>query len=153
MKFFSIKKNFEISVRPSGSPSHAWTMRLCHHPGAEPCVLLHGSSFMKAAECGPGRQLWTGMRVSVTAYLLQGPSITENKFQRTEAQNYALYQGHGHGHGHGVFILATSSMRSIRGGFIFRNRGPSLKVHHGQCLTSMTIIKPPHIDCIEYDQA
>jgi hypothetical protein len=33
------------------------------------------------------------------------------------------------------------SMRSMRGGFIFRNRGPSLKVtvvHHGQYLTSMT---------------
>jgi hypothetical protein len=30
------------------------------------------------------------------------------------------------------------SMRSMRGGFIFRSRGPSLKVHHGQCLTSMT---------------
>jgi hypothetical protein len=29
------------------------------------------------------------------------------------------------------------SMRSMRGGFIFRNRGPSLKVHHGQHLTSM----------------
>ncbi len=37
-----------------------------------------------AAECGPGRQLWTGMRVSVTAYLLQGPPITENKPQRIE---------------------------------------------------------------------
>jgi hypothetical protein len=49
-------------------------------------------------------------------------------------------------------------MRSVRGGFIFRNRGPSLKVHHGQCLTSMTkhdsggsppgaacdSMKPPH---------
>jgi hypothetical protein len=44
------------------------------------------------------------------------------------------------------------SMRSMRGGIIFRNRGPSLKVlnkptthrthrthiHHGQCLTRMT---------------
>ena len=29
------------------------------------------------------------------------------------------------------------SMRSMRVGFIFRSRGPSLKVHHGQCLTSM----------------
>ncbi len=26
----------------------------------------------------------------------------------------------------------------MRVGFIFRNQGPSLKVHHGQCLTSMT---------------
>jgi hypothetical protein len=49
-----------------------------------PCVLLHGSSFMEAAECGPGRQLWTSMRVSVTAYLLQGPPITEYKSQRIE---------------------------------------------------------------------
>jgi hypothetical protein len=30
------------------------------------------------------------------------------------------------------------SMRSMRGGIIFRNRGPSLKVHHGQCPTRMT---------------
>jgi hypothetical protein len=30
------------------------------------------------------------------------------------------------------------SMRSMRGGFIFRSRGPWLKVHHSQCLTSMT---------------
>ncbi len=30
------------------------------------------------------------------------------------------------------------SMRSMRGGFVFRNQGPSLKVHRGQCLTSMT---------------
>jgi hypothetical protein len=36
--------------------------------------------------------------------------------------------------------LKGGSMRSIRGAFIFRNRGPSLKVHHGpgQCLTSMS---------------
>jgi hypothetical protein len=30
------------------------------------------------------------------------------------------------------------TLRSMRGGFIFRSRMPSLKVHHGQCLTSMT---------------
>jgi hypothetical protein len=30
------------------------------------------------------------------------------------------------------------SMRSMRGGIIFRNRGPSLKVHHGQCPTRMS---------------
>jgi hypothetical protein len=48
-------------------------------------------------------------------------------------------------HGHGVFILATSSkgrsmhcMRSVRGCFIFHSQGPSLKVHHGQCLRSVT---------------
>jgi hypothetical protein len=29
------------------------------------------------------------------------------------------------------------SMRSMRGVLIFRSRGPSLQVHHGQCLTSM----------------
>jgi hypothetical protein len=34
----------------------------------------------------------------------------------------------------------ATSMRSMRGGFIFRNRGPSLKVHRGQCLTSMTLV-------------
>jgi hypothetical protein len=37
--------------------------------------------------------------------------------------------------------VATCSMRfmrSMRGGFVFRNRRPSLKAHHGQCLTSMT---------------
>jgi hypothetical protein len=39
---------------------------------------------MDTAECGPGRQLWTGMRVSVMAYLLQGPPITENKPQPIE---------------------------------------------------------------------
>ncbi len=33
---------------------------------------------------GPGRQLWPGMRVGVTAYLLQGPPITENKPKRIE---------------------------------------------------------------------
>ncbi len=33
----------------------------------------------EAAECGPGRKLWPGMRVGVTAYLLQRPPITENK--------------------------------------------------------------------------
>ncbi len=57
---------------------------LCCHPTAEPCVLSHGSFSMEAAECGPGRQLWTGMRVSVTAYLLQGTPITENKSQHIE---------------------------------------------------------------------
>ncbi len=31
------------------------------------------------------------------------------------------------------------SMRSMRGGFIFRNRGPSLEVHHGQHLASMSL--------------
>jgi hypothetical protein len=35
-------------------------------------------------------------------------------------------------------LTPSRSMRSMRGGFIFHNRGPSLKVHHGQCLTSMT---------------
>ncbi len=30
------------------------------------------------------------------------------------------------------------SMRSMRGGFIFRNGGPSLKVHHCQRLASVT---------------
>ncbi len=30
------------------------------------------------------------------------------------------------------------SMRSMRGGFIFRSQGPSLKVHHSQYLASMT---------------
>ncbi len=29
----------------------------------------------------------------------------------------------------------------MRGGFIFRNRGPSLKIHHGQCLTSMCSLR------------
>jgi hypothetical protein len=29
-------------------------------------------------------------------------------------------------------------MRFMRDGLIFRSRGPSLEVHHGQCLTSMT---------------
>jgi hypothetical protein len=37
-----------------------------------------------------------------------------------------------------TYVCSMRSMRSMRGGFIFRNRGPSLKVHHGQCLTSMT---------------
>ena len=44
-------------------------------------------------------------------------------------------------HWWGGFPLVVSSMRSMRymrGGFIFRNRGPLLKVHHSQCLTSMT---------------
>jgi hypothetical protein len=46
-------------------------------------------------------------------------------------------------------------VRSMRGGFIARNRGPLLKVHHGHCLTSMTkhdasgsppeAAKPPHL--------
>jgi hypothetical protein len=31
------------------------------------------------------------------------------------------------------------AMRSMRGGFIFRNRGPSLKAHHGQHLASMMV--------------
>jgi hypothetical protein len=43
------------------------------------------------------------------------------------------------------------SMRSMRGGIIFRNRGPSLKVHHGQCLASMTKhdtdVSPPGAEC------
>jgi hypothetical protein len=30
----------------------------------------------------------------------------------------------------GKSVDAMRSMRSMRGGFIFRNRGPSLKVHH-----------------------
>jgi hypothetical protein len=28
-------------------------------------------------------------------------------------------------------VRSMRSMRSMRGGIIFRNRGPSLKVHHG----------------------
>jgi hypothetical protein len=39
-------------------------------------------------------------------------------------------------HGKGA-ASAMHSMRSMRGEFFFRNRGPSVKVHHGQCLTSM----------------
>ena len=35
----------------------------------------------------PWPQLWTGMCVSVTAYLLQGPLITENKSQHIAYQN------------------------------------------------------------------
>jgi hypothetical protein len=35
-------------------------------------------------------------------------------------------------------VCSMRSMRSMRGGIIFRNRGPSLKVHHGQCPTRMT---------------
>jgi hypothetical protein len=37
-----------------------------------------------------------------------------------------------------VWLRSMRSMRSMGGGFIFRNRGPSLKVHRGQCFTSMT---------------
>jgi hypothetical protein len=36
------------------------------------------------------------------------------------------------------FLPIVRSMRSMRGGFIFRNRGPSLKVHHCQHLASVT---------------
>jgi hypothetical protein len=36
------------------------------------------------------------------------------------------------------FMRYMRSMHSIRGGFVFRNWGPSRNVHHGQCLTSMT---------------
>ncbi len=36
------------------------------------------------------------------------------------------------------FLHRSRSMRSMRGGFIFRSQGPSLKVHHGQYRTSMT---------------
>jgi hypothetical protein len=32
----------------------------------------------------------------------------------------------------------THSMRSMLGGVNFRNQGPSLKIHRGHCLTSMT---------------
>ncbi len=32
------------------------------------------------------------------------------------------------------------SMRSMRGGLIFRSHGPSLKAHHGQRLPSMTLV-------------
>jgi hypothetical protein len=32
-----------------------------------------------------------------------------------------------------VFFEPRDSVRSMRGGFIFRGRVPSLKVHHGQC--------------------
>ncbi len=45
--------------------------------------------------------------------------------------------GHGMQNREFVLLLPMRSMRSMRGGFIFRNRGPSLKVHHCQCLTSM----------------
>jgi hypothetical protein len=40
---------------------------------------------------------------------------------------YALYV---------VCMRSTESVprRSMRGGFVFRNRGPSLKVHRGQCI-------------------
>ncbi len=47
-------------------------------------------------------------------------------------------------HGQACIIIHSEgdrlevSMRPMRGGFIFRNRGPSLKVHHGQHLASMT---------------
>jgi hypothetical protein len=34
--------------------------------------------------------------------------------------------------------LSMCSMCSMRGGIIFHNRGPSLKVHHCQCLTRIT---------------
>jgi hypothetical protein len=37
-----------------------------------------------------------------------------------------------------IECVCARSMRSMCGGFISRNWGPSLKVHHGQCLTSMT---------------
>jgi hypothetical protein len=39
---------------------------------------------------------------------------------------------------HACMSASYSHLRSMRGGFIFRNQGPSLKVHHGQCVTSMT---------------
>jgi hypothetical protein len=35
-------------------------------------------------------------------------------------------------------------MRSMRGGFIFGTRGPSLKMHHGQYFTSMTMHDANH---------
>jgi hypothetical protein len=38
-----------------------------------------------------------------------------------------------------LLLCSMRPMRSMRGGLIFRNRGPSLKVHHGQCLTSMYV--------------
>jgi hypothetical protein len=40
-----------------------------------------------------------------------------------------------HAHQHAIYTRSMRSMRSMRGGIIFRNRGPSLKVHHGQCPT------------------
>ena len=50
------------------------------------------------------------------------------------------------GHHHGMRSMRSMrsvrvsmrSMRSMRGGFIFRNQGPSLKVHHCQHLASVT---------------
>jgi hypothetical protein len=40
------------------------------------------------------------------------------------------------------YEILCVSMHSMRGAFIFRNRGPSLEVHHGQCLTvaSMSVL-------------
>jgi hypothetical protein len=58
-----------------------------------------------------------GMRVSVTAYLLQGPQITENKSQRIKRIERIC-----------VFFSAIGGpmhfMRSVRGGFNFRSQGP-----------------------------
>jgi hypothetical protein len=39
---------------------------------------------------------------------------------------------------HARVRCSMRSMRSMRGGFIFHNRGPSLKVHHCQHLASVT---------------
>ena len=43
-----------------------------------------------------------------------------------------------HSKWHQWSTVTQCSIRSMRGGIVFRNRGPSLKVHHGQCPTSMT---------------
>jgi hypothetical protein len=46
-------------------------------------------------------------------------------------------------------LQSMRSMRSMRGEFIFRNRGPSLKVHHCQHLASVT--KHDTVECHSHE--
>jgi hypothetical protein len=45
---------------------------------------LHAFTRQKKQHVAPGGNLWRGMRVGATTYLLQGPPITENKSPRIE---------------------------------------------------------------------
>jgi hypothetical protein len=78
-----------------------------------------------------------GDHITVTAPV----TVTIISRSRIQSQSRSYY-GHGSSHSHdhimatapGSITIISRSMRSMgsmRGGFIFRCRGPSLKVHHG----------------------
>ncbi len=80
--------------------------------------------------------LWQWLILCIQSW--QDPESDSNKFMLNAEWGVTNTTRHCRHAVLSQMVLSMRSMCSMRGGFIFHKRGPLLKVHHSQCLTSMT---------------